>query len=53
MLVLHGGGWSSVGEAKLRVTRADAERWRARGWRTVNASYRPCAALGRRRRHAL
>jgi acetyl esterase/lipase len=44
MLVLHGGGWSSVGRAKLSLTRADAQRWRARGWRTVNATYRPCAA---------
>ena len=30
MLILHGGAWSSVGEAKLRITRGDAERWRAR-----------------------
>ena len=44
MLVLHGGAWSSVGRAKLSLTRGDAERWRARGWRTVNATYRPCAA---------
>jgi acetyl esterase/lipase len=44
MLVLHGGGWSSVGRAKLSLTRGDAQRWRGRGWRTVNATYRPCAA---------
>lgn len=44
MLVLHGGAWFSVGRAKLSLTRADAARWRARGWRTVNATYRPCAA---------
>jgi acetyl esterase/lipase len=44
MLILHGGAWSSVGRAKLSLTRADAERWQARGWRTVNATYRPCAA---------
>jgi dienelactone hydrolase len=44
MLILHGGAWSSVGRAKLSITRGDAERWRARGWRTVNATYRPCAA---------
>jgi acetyl esterase/lipase len=44
MLVLHGGAWFSVGQAKLAVTRGDAERWQARGWRTVNATYRPCAA---------
>jgi acetyl esterase/lipase len=43
MIVLHGGGWSSVGRAKLSVTRADAQRWQARGWRTINATYRACA----------
>jgi acetyl esterase/lipase len=43
MIVLHGGGWSSVGEAKLSVTRPDAARWQARGWRTVNSTYRSCA----------
>jgi len=43
MLILHGGAWSSVGRAKLEITRPDAARWRARGWRTVNATYRPCA----------
>lgn len=44
MLLFHGGGWSSVGEAKLHGMRPDAERWRARGWRTVIATHRPCAA---------
>lgn len=44
MLILHGGAWFSVGRAKLSLTRGDAERWQARGWRTVNATYRPCAA---------
>ncbi|MEY2514284.1 MAG: hypothetical protein QOJ89_1642, partial [bacterium] len=43
MIVLHGGAWFSVGRAKLSLTRADAARWQARGWRTVNATYRPCA----------
>jgi dienelactone hydrolase len=43
MLVLHGGAWFSVGEAKLGITRPDAARWQARGWRTVNATYRACA----------
>jgi acetyl esterase/lipase len=43
MLVLHGGAWFSVGEAKLSITRPDAARWQARGWRTVNATYRACA----------
>jgi acetyl esterase/lipase len=44
MLLIHGGAWSSVGRAKLTLTRGDAQRWQARGWRTVNATYRPCAA---------
>jgi acetyl esterase/lipase len=44
MLTIHGGAWSSVGRAKLSLTRGDAERWRARGWRTVNATYRSCGA---------
>jgi dienelactone hydrolase len=44
MILLHGGAWFSVGRAKLSLTRADAARWRARGWRTVNATYRACAA---------
>ena len=44
MIVLHGGAWFSVGEGKFRITRGDAERWRRRGWRTVNASYRACDA---------
>ncbi|HEY1539662.1 MAG TPA: prolyl oligopeptidase family serine peptidase, partial [Solirubrobacteraceae bacterium] len=44
MILLHGGAWFSVGRAKLSLTREDAARWRARGWRTVNATYRACAA---------
>lgn len=42
-LVVHGGGWTSVGSGAASGVRADAARWRARDWRTVNASYRPCA----------
>ena len=43
MIVLHGGAWFSVGLAKVILRRPDAERWQGRGWRTVNATYRPCA----------
>jgi acetyl esterase/lipase len=32
MLVLHGGGWAKTG----------AQRWRNRGWETVNFTYRSC-----------
>jgi acetyl esterase/lipase len=42
MLAIHGGGWWLVGAGKAQEMRADAERWRARGWLTVNFSYRPC-----------
>ena len=43
MLVIHGGGWHWTGEAGVASIRRDANRWRARGWRTLNVSYRPCA----------
>ena len=43
MLLVHGGAWSIVGATALGGTRADAQRWRARGWRTVNVDYRACA----------
>ncbi len=44
MLLVHGGAWSIVGRTALGGTREDAQRWRARGWRTVNVDYRACAA---------
>ena len=42
MLLIHGGGWSTSGPGHAAALRGDAERWRARGWRTLNISYRPC-----------
>jgi acetyl esterase/lipase len=42
MLVIHGGSWAANGSFWVRTMRADADRWRARGWETVNLSYRPC-----------
>jgi acetyl esterase/lipase len=42
MLVIHGGGWFHVGPGAVGVTRPDADRWRARGWTTVNLTYRAC-----------
>ena len=47
VLLLHGGGWTLTGPWAATGMRADADRWRARGWRTVNASYRACGeAIG-------
>jgi acetyl esterase/lipase len=43
MLVIHGGGWWIGGVDAVETMRADAERWRARGWQTVNLSYRACS----------
>ncbi|MGH2941899.1 MAG: alpha/beta hydrolase family protein [Solirubrobacteraceae bacterium] len=42
MLVIHGGGWASVGVGAVQSMRPDADRWRARGWTTVNITYRGC-----------
>jgi acetyl esterase/lipase len=42
MLIIHGGGWEMVGPAYVGYERADADRWRARGWRTLNIDYRAC-----------
>ena len=42
MLVIHGGGWMKTGMGAVEYVRGDAERWRARGWETVNLTYRAC-----------
>ena len=42
MLVIHGGGWTATGAGGVQAQRADADRWRTRGWETVNITYRPC-----------
>jgi acetyl esterase/lipase len=42
MLVIHGGSWAAHGAIWVQAKRADADRWRARGWQTVNLTYRPC-----------
>jgi acetyl esterase/lipase len=42
MLVLHGGGWAKTGVGAVEFVRADAQRWRNRGWETVNFTYRSC-----------
>ena len=42
MLVIHGGGWTIAGIGGVEAMRPEADRWRARGWQTVNLTYRPC-----------
>jgi acetyl esterase/lipase len=42
MLVIHGGGWATTGAGSVERMRPDAQRWRNRGWQTVNFTYRPC-----------
>jgi acetyl esterase/lipase len=42
MLVIHGGGWHASGPGYVAGMRPEADRWRARGWRTLNVSYQPC-----------
>jgi acetyl esterase/lipase len=44
MLVIHGGAWVTSGAGAVQRMRADADRWRARGWTTLNVTYRPCGA---------
>jgi acetyl esterase/lipase len=43
MLTIHGGGWYVVGKAAVAAERRVADTWRARGWKTVNVTYRGCA----------
>ena len=42
MLVIHGGGWVTTGTGAVQASRAEADRWRARGFETVNFTYRGC-----------
>lgn len=42
MLVINGGGWSYTGAGAVQSDRPVADRWRARGWQTVNLTYRAC-----------
>lgn len=43
MLVMNGGGWMLNGSGSVEYDRPIADQWRARGWRTVNLTYRPCS----------
>ncbi|PZS35554.1 MAG: hypothetical protein DLM59_02815 [Pseudonocardiales bacterium] len=42
MLVIHGGGWYAEGSGATTSVRPVADRWRARGWETVNLTYHAC-----------
>jgi acetyl esterase/lipase len=42
MLVIHGGSWVFNGQGGVEAMRPVADRWRARGFQTVNITYRPC-----------
>ncbi len=42
MLVIHGGGWVTTATGAVQASRAEADRWRARGFETVNLTYRGC-----------
>jgi acetyl esterase/lipase len=44
VVLLHGGGWADVGAGGVAAMRPEARRWQRRGWVTLNATYRPCAA---------
>lgn len=41
VLTIHGGGWTSSGAEYLATEDADAARYRALGWATLNVDYRP------------
>jgi len=42
MMLIHGGGWTKVGQGALNTERAAARAWRHAGWTTVNLDYRAC-----------
>ena len=43
MILIHGGSWIYVGPHDSSLERTDADRWRARGWETLNITYGGCA----------
>jgi acetyl esterase/lipase len=42
MILVHGGGWYTVGPAAMHSGRGAGQRWRDAGWETVNVDYRAC-----------
>jgi acetyl esterase/lipase len=47
MLLVHGGGWYTVGPEAVRTMRAAADQWRAAGWSTAAIGYRACGDSAR------
>ena len=43
VLLVHGGAWYGVGSGQVAGMRSEANRWRDRGWSTINIDYRGCA----------
>ena len=43
MIIIHGGSWHLIGKGVVAFERRNANRWRARGWQTINIDYRACA----------
>lgn len=43
MILINSGGWFRHGSAGPENNRTVADRWRARGWRTLNTTFRPCS----------
>jgi hypothetical protein len=44
VLVVHGGAWLNVGADLVAAARYKADEFRARGWATLNTTYKPGAA---------
>jgi acetyl esterase/lipase len=42
MMLLHGGGWYTVGQGALNLTQGGADLWRDAGWEAINVDYLPC-----------
>ena len=42
MLIIHGGGWRTVGKEAVADARGFANHWRAQGWQTINLDFRAC-----------
>jgi hypothetical protein len=58
VLIVHGGAWTVVGRAQIEAARYKADEFRARGWATLNTTYRAggsswmdVAAMGDLMRH--
>jgi acetyl esterase/lipase len=43
MILIHGGGWETVGRTAMETLRTESTAWREAGWETVNIDYHACA----------